>query len=238
MSKVVRVCLVGASGLTGSALIEQSLTRPDLRLVAVSRRELALPYGARMEVLLADTPGWDDAIAATNASVLVCALGTTWKKAGKSEAAFRAVDHDLVLQCARAAMAAGIDHMIVVSSTQADSGSKWFYQRVKGETETALARMRFRRLDVVRPGLLTGPRAEFRPAERIASWLFPVINLFLQGKWRRYRSISADTVARAICALVREKAGGHFVHEHDAIHYAIRRSHRQAQPADNIFRPA
>ena len=226
MSREIRMCLVGASGLTGSALIAQSLVRPDIRLVCVSRRELDLPRGARLEVLLADPAGWDDAIAASNASVLVCALGTTWRKAGRNEAAFRAVDHDLVLQCARAAKAAGIEHMILVSSVQADAGSKWFYQRVKGETEVAAGRLRFRRLDILRPGLLRGDRKESRPLERIAMMLAPLVNPFLHGKRRKFRAIEAETVARAIIALAHEKAGGHFVHEHDAMHYAIRRAQR------------
>ena len=226
MSKPTRVCVVGASGLVGSALIAGSLTRPDIRLIGVARREIPLPRGARLEILLADPSGWDHAIAAANASVLVCALGTTWRKSGKDEAAFRSVDHDLVLQCARAAKAAGIEHMVLVSSVGADAASKRFYLRVKGEAEAALARLRFRRLDILRPGLLLGDRQESRPAERMASLVFPLANLLLHGKRRQFRAIEAETVARAIFALVGEKAGGHFVHEYDAIHYAIRRSER------------
>ena len=49
-------------------------------------------------------------------------------------------------------------------------GSKHFYLRVKGETEEALARLRFRRLDIVRPGLLRGRRSELRLLERLAMW--------------------------------------------------------------------
>jgi len=223
MARPVRICLVGASGLVGSALIAHSLVQPDIRLVGVARREVPLPFGARLEVLVADPSGWDDAIAASGAAVMVCALGTTWRKAGRSEAAFRAVDHDLVVQCGRAARKAGIDHVILVSSVAADPASRRLYLRTKGEAEQALGRMRFRRLDILRPGLLRGSRVERRPLERLGMLLGPAANLALHGSRRKYRAIDAATVARAIAALAREKAAGHFVHEFDSIHAAIRR---------------
>ena len=220
-----RLCLVGATGLTGRSLIEQAVSRSDVRIVGIARREMRLPAGARMELLLADTPGWADAIAASNASVFVCALGTTRRKAGGEEAAFRAVDYDLVVDCAQAARRAGIDHAIVVSSVGADLASRHLYFRVKGEMEQALARLGFRRLDILRPSLLRGPRArDLRMAELLASLASPVVDLMLRGPRRRFRSIRSETLARAIFALAQEKAGGRFIHEHDALHYAIRRA--------------
>jgi len=225
MSNPLRICVVGATGLIGRTLIERAVSRTDVRLVGVARREVQLPFGARMEMLLAEPESWPDAIAASNARVLVCALGTTMKKAGKDEAAFRAVDFDLVVACGKAAKAAGIEHMIVVSSVGADVLAKSFYLRTKGQMEEALTRLRLRRLDVVQPGLLRGRRLDDpRPLERIGIALAPLIDLFLDGPRRRFRSIRAEVLADAIFALAREKAGGHFVHEHDSLLRAIRRA--------------
>lgn len=219
-----RICLVGATGLVGWQVMEQAVGRRDVHIVAVSRREVRLPRGARMEMLLADPAEWGGAIAAARAHVLVCALGTTWRKAGKAEAAFRAVDRDLVLACARAARAADIGHMIVVSSVGADAASRTFYLRVKGETEEALGKLGFRRLDVLRPGLLRGRRRnDRRLGERLAMAASPLADLLLYGRYRKYRSISAADVARAILALAREKAAGRFVHEYDGMRHALRR---------------
>jgi len=223
--KQKRLCLVGATGLTGSCLIEQAVTRSDLRIVGVARREVVLPEGARMEMLLAEPASWADAIAAANAHVFVCALGTTWRKAGGDDAAFRSVDLDLVLSCARAAKEAGIDHAIVLSSVGADMASRNRYLQVKGEMEYALGRLSFRRLDILRPGLLRGARGEDRrPAERFAMLASPVIDLLLHGSWRRFRSIRVETLADAIFALAKEKPRGRFVHEFDSLHRAIRRA--------------
>jgi uncharacterized protein YbjT (DUF2867 family) len=223
MSSPVRICLVGSTGLTGWTLIQRAVGRTDVRLIAMSRRHLSLPEGARMVVVVSEPEGWPEAIAETKTRVLVCALGTTMRKVGNDEAEFRAVDHDLVLMCARAAKAAGIEHMIVVSSVGAAPGSKNFYLRVKGETEEALAKLRFRRLDILRPGLLRGPRGELRLLERLGMWFSPLIDLFLRGKNAKYRSIRVEVLADAIFALAKEKVAGRFVHEHEAILYALRR---------------
>lgn len=221
---VRRLCLVGATGLVGGSLIEACVRRGDVRLVAVARREMPLPDGARMEVLLAPVEGWNEAIAASNADVFVCALGTTMRNVGGSREAFRAVDHDLVLASARAARAARIGQMILVSSVGADTSSKNFYLRTKGETEEQLRKLGFERLDVLRPSLLVGRRRESRPLERLAVLFAPVMNLFLHGNSRRYRAIRTTDIVEAILALMHERAAGKFVHEYDAMRYAIKRS--------------
>lgn len=223
MSKPTRIALVGATGLIGMSLIRLAVNRRDIRIIAIARRELALPPGARMEVLVADPEHWDDAIAAANADTLVCALGTTWKKAGKDEAAFRSVDQDMVLACGRAAKAAGIRQMIAVSSVGADPLTKNFYLKVKGETEQALGKLRMPRLDILRPGLLTGPREELRPAERLGMIASPLADMLMHGSYRKYRSIRAETVAQAVVGLTREAMAGRFVFEHDAMLRAARK---------------
>jgi uncharacterized protein YbjT (DUF2867 family) len=223
MSKPTRIALIGATGLIGMSLIRMAVSRPDIRIVGISRREVALPPGARMEVLVADPVSWGDAIAAAGADVLVCALGTTWKKVGKDEAAFRSVDYDLVVACGKAAKAAGVRQMISVSSVGADPLAKNFYLRVKGETEQALGKLGLQRLDILRPGLLRGPREELRPAEKLGMIASPVADLLMHGAYRKYRSIRAETMAEAVVGLTREKMAGRFVFEHDAILRAARK---------------
>lgn len=222
MSRTKRICLVGATGLVGSALMREAVGRDDVRIVGVGRREAELPLGARMEMLVGEPIDWPALIRAAHADVLVCALGTTIRAAGSQEQ-FRAIDHDLVRFVAEAAREAGIGHMIVVSSVGADRASRNFYLSVKGDTEEALGRLGFGRLDVLRPGLLRGRRRELRRGERVMQFVGPVADmLVLHGKLRRFRSIRARDVARAIFSLSREKAQGRFVHEHDALKRAAR----------------
>ena len=51
MSETRRVLLAGATGLVGTRIMEAGIGREDVRLIALSRREVPLPQGARMEML-------------------------------------------------------------------------------------------------------------------------------------------------------------------------------------------
>ena len=87
--------------------------------------------------------------------------------------------------------------MVTVSSVGADPGSGNFYLRIKGEMESALEALGFERLDILRPGLLRGPRGgDRRPGERIGIALSPLVNLVLRGRLDRFAAIDADVVAR------------------------------------------
>lgn len=218
MSERVRIALVGSTGLIGRMITNATIGREDMRLTAIGRREVKLPEGARMELFVADPAQWGEVLEAIRPTVLINALGTTWNKSGKDEEAFRAVDQELVLNVARAAKEHGVERFVSISSIGADLASKNFYLRVKGEVERDLAKIRFKRLDILRPGLLLGlRRGDLRPAESMGIAAAPLMNLILHGKNRQYRAISARVVADAALALALRKAGGKFAHDHDAI---------------------
>ncbi len=218
MSEPVRLGLIGSTGLIGRAVMEICVGREDVHLGAVARREVKLPRGARMELFVANPDKWNEVIEALRPKAIICALGTTWKKAGEDEEAFRAVDQHLVLKVARAAKDQGVERFVAISSVGADPHSKNFYLRVKGEVERDLRKLGFDRLDVMRPGLLRGPREnDRRLAERAAILASPVANLLLHGERRRLRAIAAEVVARAAIALAKRAARGRFSHEYDAI---------------------
>lgn len=106
--------------------------------------------------------------------------------------------------------------MIAVSSVGAAAHSANFYLRTKGEVEEALRALNFlARPDAPRP-------AHRRPAGRrglARGWrcLPRRSPTLLHGSLRRYRSIPAETVARAIVAAAWLAAPGQFVHENDAM---------------------
>lgn len=203
--------------------MELAIGRTWLGLTALTRREAPMPRGARMDMLVADTSGWPEAVAAITPDAVICALGTTLRQAG-SEQAFRAVDYDLVLSLAKAAREAEVANFVLVSSTGADAQGKVFYLRVKGEIEAAVTKLRLRRLDILRPGLLRGSRVgSTRPLETLGKLASPLTDLFLHGDNRRFRSIDAKTVASAAIHCACEKAQGRWIHDNDAIRRAARR---------------
>ena len=218
MSDPIRIALVGATGLVGGHIVELCVGREDVRLVALARREVPLPKGARMEMFVADPDRWGDVFEAVRPDVLISVLGTTWKKSGEDEEAFRAVDQHLVLGTARAALRHEVRRMVTISSVGADAFAKTFYLKVKGEVDRELRAMAFKRLDVLRPGLLVGKRdGDRRVLERTGIAASPLANLFLHGPYRRFRAIKALDVAKAALAAARKPAPGKFVYENDAI---------------------
>jgi uncharacterized protein YbjT (DUF2867 family) len=229
----VRIALVGATGLVGRKVIELSSAGDEVRIVGIARREAPLPPGARMEMFVAETDKWSEVLEAVRPRALICALGTTMKKAGGDEAAFRAVDFDLVLATAQAAHRAGVPNMVLVSAAGADARSKSFYMRVKGEAEDAVSRVGFKRLDILAPGLLRGERVDdLRLAERAAIVAAPLIDPLLSGKWERFRSIDAALVAAAALGLAMRRAGGRFTHDNEAMRRAAREWRRARETGD------
>lgn len=204
-----RIWLIGGSGLVGS-FVEAKLAARGL--VSFGRRTATTDFQRQIDFdRLPDLPG--EAAACQTA---ISCLGTTIKTAG-SEAAMRRVDHDYVMAFAQAARAAGARHFILVSSTMADPGASSFYLRLKGETERDVLAAGFARVDIVRPGLLLGERREFRPVERFAAMLSPVLKPLMIGAAYRYRPIAAATVADAIAHLTEADGTGVHFHENRAI---------------------
>jgi len=212
----MRVVMIGASGLVGSLLCDRLLRRGDVELHTLVRRTSGRSHPAYHEHV-SGTDAWPELARSIGAAQAVSALGTTWRKAG-SEAAFRAVDLDLVRGFAEGARAGGARQMVTVSSVGADAASRNFYLQVKGDMEQALAALGFDRLDILRPGLLRGERgADRRLGERIGILVSPLVNLFLRGPLDRYAAIDADLVAAAAFACLHRREGGVHVHENAAI---------------------
>lgn len=228
-----RIALVGATGLVGRRVIEIASARDEARIIGIARREAPLPPGARMEMFVAEPAKWSEVLEAVRPRALICALGTTWKKAGRDEAAFRAVDHDLVLATAEAARAAGVPNMVLVSAAGADAHAKAFYMRVKGEVEAAVSRVGFKRLDILHPGLLLGERdGDRRVLERLGILAAPLIDPLLPAKWAQYRSIDTGLVAEAALGLALRRAGGRFTHDNEAMRRAAREWRRVGETGE------
>ena len=199
-----RILLAGATGLVGQELLHALLPDPTVGSVQVLARRLPgvdHPKLATQVVNFAALP------ALAGIDEVYLALGTTIKVAG-SQAAFRAVDFDANLAVARAARNAGARRLGLVSAMGADSGSRVFYNRVKGELEDALGALGFEGLVIARPSLLTGDRAALgqpaRAGERIGGALAGVLRPFIPAD---YRPIRAVDVAHALLAHVPQARG-------------------------------
>lgn len=194
--------ILGATGAVGREVLAQARADAGItRIVAPTRRPLQDPDDVENPVLpftlpLPETDWW-------RVEAVVCCLGTTLRQAG-SKSAFYAVDHDLVLACARHAREAGARTFVLNSSLGADARSNNFYLRTKGEVEEGLEDMGFERLVRVRPSLIDTEREQSRPGERLGliagRLLRPVIP-------RRYRPVKASAIAATLLANTRGARG-------------------------------
>ena len=219
-----RVLLAGATGLVGDRVLRRLLDDPGSQatVLAPVRRPMQRVHPRLQAPVLDFTLGDEDfaqaleAVAPGPIDAFVCCLGTTLRAAGSREA-FIAVDRELVLRMSRLARARGARHAVLVSSVGASRQSANFYLRVKGEVEDALEQAGYARLDILRPSLLLGPRSQRRPAEALFQRLAPAANWLLHGRFRPYRAIEADAVARAIVALLPRAEPGVFGHDHASL---------------------
>ncbi len=212
-----KILIVGATGLIGGLLTRQLVGQGrDKSLHLLLRRPYREDVGkAKVHVQLQEN--WPATIAKIKPDIVISCLGSTMKKAGSKEE-FAAVDRDLVGAVAAAAKVAGARQFIAISSTMADSSASSFYLKTKGEAEDLMRAQNFDRLDIIRPGLLRGERAnDNRLGERLAIAASPVMDMLLHGKLRRFRSILASDVAEAILELTGNKAPGAFIHENDDV---------------------
>jgi uncharacterized protein YbjT (DUF2867 family) len=206
------VLLVGATGLVGAAVLRQA--QDDVRvvrIVAPTRRKL--PPHPKLENPLVDFERLPADAAWWAVDSVICTLGTTIRTAG-SQDAFRRVDYDYPLAVARLARQHGAQAFSLNSATGADPGSRFFYNRVKGEVEEALRAVEFPSLTIVRPALIGGERDEFRPAEFVAMRVLRLVEPLLP---RPYRIVPHERIARVLLeAAVTAPRGEHII-ESDAI---------------------
>ena len=196
-TKGLTAVLAGATGLVGGECLRQLLASPRYgRVVVVTRREIdpALRHDKLREVV-ADFARLGDVKSQLRGDHVLCALGTTIRKAG-SQQRFRAVDYEYPLRLAQLTLRNGARHFSVVSALGASRSSPFFYSRVKGEMEEGLRQMGWPSLAILRPSVIAGERAESRPLERLSEHLLR----FAPATWRPVaaRDIAAAMVATAL----------------------------------------
>ena len=194
--------VAGSTGVVGREcvrLLAADETVAEVRaLVRRSRPDAAAV--PRVHDCLVDYEHLDASSAAFRVDLVFCALGTTLRDAGSRES-FRRVDFDYTLRVAEAARAAGARHLLLVSAAGADAGSRFFYNRVKGELEEAVVRLGYPSVTIARPSLLIGQRSSMRFGEELGkrlAWLLP----------ERWKPVYAAQVALALVRAAHEDVPG------------------------------
>jgi len=161
----MKAIIFGASGMVGGGVLKECLQALDVeQVLVVGRAPLGLQHPRLKELVLADLSDYTghDADLTGYDACFFC-LGTS--AAGKTEAEYRRITHDLTLAAARVLARLNPQMMFIyVSGAGTDSTERGrsMWARVKGQTENALQRLPLKAVYLFRPGLI-------RPMDGIVS---------------------------------------------------------------------
>jgi len=191
------ILLSGASGLVGSKLLQLLLDRKEVNtLFCLVRKKLPIQH-KKLKQIIFDYNDKNAYQQLPKVDSIFCCLGTTIKKAG-SKTAFKKVDFEYPYLLAKHCKNNSSSTFHIITALGADSKSNIFYNKVKGELEDALKKLKFEQLYIYRPSLLLGNRVENRFGEKMAAFFMTRLEFLMQGDLKKYRGIKVEDVAKAM----------------------------------------
>jgi len=204
--------IAGSTGLIGRNVVEILCNKQE-SVIALTRRTISdLPTNANQLVIDFDSFEKNGSLPPCN-HVYIC-LGTTIKKAGSQEN-FRKVDIGYCLSIAKKGKESGAETLSLISSIGADSASKNFYLRTKGELEEAIQELQFPVVNIFRPSFLVGQRSEKRLSEVVVLKFAKIMDFFLVGSASKYRSVKAELLAKTMVSRIDSKPGVNYFYFDD-----------------------
>ena len=128
------------------------------------------------------------------------------------------MDLDYPLAVAQKALDSGAKKLTLISSVGADSKSKNFYLRIKGELEDAIIELGFESVNIFRPSFLIGQGGRRRAfSEKILMKIAKIFDIFCIGSARKYRSIDAQVLAKKMASTLDADPGVHYLYFDDFV---------------------
>lgn len=192
-----RVILIGASGLIGSKLLSMLIASDQISdVLLILRRRLDVSHVKIHQLIINfdDLPAYRREI---QGDIIFSCLGTTRTETPDPDL-YKKIDLEYPLSIALYGLENGVQQFHIVSSIGADAASSNAYLKLKGQLENELKKINYPSLHIYQPSYLTGERKKKRISDKIISPLLRLIDPLLAGPFKKYRSIPAEKVARAI----------------------------------------
>jgi uncharacterized protein YbjT (DUF2867 family) len=183
--------IFGSTGAVGSQILATLISSTICTsITTISRRHPPTQHAKLEPIVECDSKEWGTLIASQSPtpSVVFNAVGTTIGSAG-SLATQWAIDHDLCVENAKAAKAAGIKTYVYCSSAGTSGALSPFaltpYAKMKRGVETAIKELEFENAIILRPGMILGRET---PKNKWLEDIFHGMKTFGQGfqdKWGR-----------------------------------------------------
>lgn len=185
--------ILGATGLTGGLVMDLLLRDGRYDCVKLFSRTSVGQEHPKLKEFLVDVLNLDSVKSDFTADVVYCCIGTTKKKTPNQEL-YTKIDFGIPTKTAKLCVENGIQTMAIVSAIGADSKSKLFYNRTKGNMEQAVLNSGIERTYILRPSLITGARKEKRFGEKIGSVVFKILSPLFIGPLKKYRAVKAESL--------------------------------------------
>ncbi|MDP8078908.1 NAD-dependent epimerase/dehydratase family protein [Phocoenobacter skyensis] len=189
--------LLGATGLTGSYLLDLLLASDDYEKVKIFTRRATGKTHPKLEEIVCNMLELEQQTDNFTADEVFCCIGTTKAKT-PDKTLYRAIDYGIPVTSAKLAEKNNIPTFSVISAIGANANSRVFYSRTKGEMERDILQYNIPNILVYRPSLIYGNRKEKRIGEAIGIWLVNILQYTMIGKLKKYRAISNEDLAKAL----------------------------------------
>lgn len=196
--------LLGATGLTGGKLLEILLEDDEYSEIKLFSRSSVGISHPKIKEYLGDMLRLDDFAHEFTGDVVFCCIGTTKSKTPDKDF-YKKIDFGIPKSAAILAKRNGIQTFIVISALGANPRSRVFYNRIKGEMESAVLEEHLPNTYILQPSLIGGKRKEKRMGEWIFKQIMKLMQIVLVGPLDKFRSISPETIAKCMVWLVRNE---------------------------------
>ena len=185
--------VIGATGATGTELVQQLMDDNQYTSVIVFSRRPLLVTNAKLTTHIVDFDNPQAWAHLVKGDVLFSALATTLKQAGSQKEQYK-IDYTYQYQTAATAAANGVAKYVLVSAMGANAKSWLFYPRIKGELDNAASALPFKQIHIFRPGFLLRQPDKIRPMEKLGIAIIQFFNKF--GLFKSQRPLPVEVLAQ------------------------------------------
>lgn len=173
--KKLKALVIGATGATGRELVNLLINDEDFDQVSIFVRKAPELEHEKLKIHTIDFNEIKRHKDLIKGDILFSALGTTKKEAGGKQRQY-IIDYTYQYEFAKIAAENGVDQLSLVSSIGANPKSFMFYPKMKGELESDVKKLKFKKIDIFQPPILIRQPEIIRKGEKKAISIIQKLN--------------------------------------------------------------
>ena len=209
----MKALIIGATGATGRNLVNVVLKDPDYTEVALFVRHPTRMNHSKLSEIITDFDNLEAVSKFIRGDVWFSCLGTTRSAAGSQGKQWH-IDYDIPLKFAEIAKQNGVPRAVLLSAYGANSTSRIFYSRMKGQLEDHIGHLSFGQYIILKPGALLRENTD-RGIERITNAVLKILNTL--GIARKHKPLPTSILAEKLAKAPKIFSAGTHVIELDKI---------------------